>query len=101
MNYTTDQIKTEEFLRKCYEHSDFIHQGRTAPVVITTVQLEFYNMQITEVLKVISENLKQLEEPAHPHDSDQIVWSVWCQRNGDKYVIQAKTKLVDKSTCKS
>ena len=100
MNYTTDDIKTEEFLRKCYEHSDCIHQGRTAGVAITSVQLDFYNTNIADVLKIFSEFLRTLEGPAHPYDPDQIAWSVWCQRDGDKYVIKAKSKLVDNPTCK-
>lgn len=100
MNYTTDDIKTEEFLRKCYKYSDRIHQGCTAGVAITRVQLDFYNTNITEVLKIFSEYLRTLEGLAHPYDPDQIVWSVWCQRDGDKYVIKAKSKLVDNPTCK-
>lgn len=100
MNYSTDDIKNEELLRKCHEYSDRIHQGCTAAVAITSNQLDFYNTNITQVLQIFSENLRVLEGPAHPYDPDQIVWSVWCQRKGDKYAIKAKSKLVDNPTCK-
>jgi len=94
MTATIEDIKVDEFLRKCYEHSDSIHQGRTAPVTIPSVQLEFYGKEIKEVLEIFQWFLTQAEGPAHPHDSHQVVWSVWCQRKGQSYQIHAKTKLI-------
>ena len=92
---TIEDIKADEFLRKCFEHSDCIHQGRTAPVTITSVQLEFYDKDIKEVLEIFNYFLNTAEGPAHPYDPHHVVWSVWCQRNGHSYKIHAKSKVVD------
>ena len=99
MTATIEDIKADEFLRKCFEHSDCIYQGRTAPVTITSVQLEFYGKEISEVLQIFTYFLNQAQGPAHPYDPHHVVWSVWCQRNGQSYKIQAKSKLVDNLEC--
>ena len=93
------ETKAQELFRKCYEHSDAIHQGRQARVVMTELHLKFYNVEINEVLKIFSEALLILEGPAHPHDPHQVVWSTWCQRDGENYLISAKSKLVDNPNC--
>ena len=67
MNYTTEDLKAEEFLTKCWELSDTIFHSKTEKTVtITSCQLQFYGKTITEVMQMFSCVLAQLQGPDHP-----------------------------------
>jgi len=95
MNYTTEDLKAEEFLTKCYELSDTIFHSKTEKTVtITSYQLQFYGKTITEVMQMFSSFLEQLQGPDHPEDPGHWSWKVWATRtNSEQYKLTFRQRL--------
>ena len=92
MNLTEQQLKLQEFDRKCFELSDKIHQSNLRKITITTCQLNFYGLTIHEVMNSFLEVLKCLEGPAGPDDTP-FEWHVYATKRGDKYQLKFTLRL--------
>ena len=93
INYTTEDIKAEEFLTKCYELSDKIHQTNLRAITITECQLAFYGKTVTEVMSMFKSYLTTLDGPTHPDDLP-LTWKVYADKVGDKYRLKFSHQLV-------
>ena len=90
---TTDQIKAEEFLTKCYELSDKIHQTNLRSITITECQLAFYGKTVVEVMNMFKSYLTTLDGATHPDDIP-LTWKVYADKVGDKYRLKFSHQLV-------
>jgi hypothetical protein len=86
------QLKADEFQRRVYEISDEIVQGKVKSVTLSEVQLEFYEVELTVVMKTFLSFLEQLQGPTHPEDQ-QMIWKVYADKHGDKYRLKFTQRL--------
>ena len=93
MNLTAEDIKSEEFLTKCYEISSRISTGNTRSVTITTCQLQFYGKTITDVMQMFKSFLTTMEGPADAEDYVPFTWHVYANKHGDKYQLKFTCRL--------
>ena len=96
INYTTEDIKSEEFLTKCFELSDKIRQTNLQAITITECQLAFYSKTVTEVMTMFKSYLQQLDGPTHSEDLP-LTWKVYADKVGDKYRLKFSHQLVLKA----
>jgi hypothetical protein len=94
MNYTSEDIKCEEFLTKCYELSDKIATTNTRSVTITTCQLQFYGKTITDVMQMFKSFLTTMDGPTDAEDYVPFTWHVYANKVGDKYQLKFIHRLV-------
>ena len=94
INYTTEDLKSEEFLTKCFQLGDKIHQTNLRAVTITQCQLAFYGKTITEVMAMFKSYLTTLDGPTHPDDL-QLTWKVYADKVSEgKYRLKFSHQLV-------
>ena len=91
MNLTEQQLKLQEFDRKCFELSDKIHQSNLRKITITTCQLNFYGLTIHEVMNSFLEYLDQLQD--QPHPETPFTWHVYATKRGDKFQLKFTCRL--------
>jgi len=91
---TTNEIKAEEFLSKCYEISEKISTSNTRSVTITTCQLLFYGKTITDVMQMFKSFLTTMDGPTDAEDYVPFTWKVYADKVGDKYRLKFSHQLV-------
>ena len=93
MNLTTEDIKAEEFMTKCYELSDtIVNADKNISVTITECQLTFYGKTITDVMTMFRAFLENAAGPTHPDDVP-FTWHVYANKQGDKYQLKFIQRL--------
>jgi hypothetical protein len=88
MNLTTEDIKAEEFMTKCYELSDkIVNADKNITVTITECQLTFYSKSIAEVMQMFKAFLENATGPDEFQDIPY-TWNVYANKCGDKYQLK-------------
>ena len=94
MNPTIEDIKSEEFMTKCYELSDtIVNANKNLSVTITECQLQFYGKTINEVMLMFRAFLENCEGPTHPDDVP-FEWHVYANKvSTEKYQLKFIQRL--------
>ena len=93
MNLTTEDIKAEEFMTKCYELSDtIVNADKNISVTITECQLTFYGKTITDVMTMFKAFLDNATVPTEWQDVPS-EWRVYANKQGDKYQLKFRQRL--------
>ena len=93
MNPTIEDIKSEEFMTKCYELSDtIVNSDKNISVTITECQLTFYGKTITDVMQMFKAFLENATGPDEFQDVP-FTWHVYANKYGDKYQLKFIQRL--------
>ena len=89
------QLKADEFQSRAYELCNDIHQHKIKSITLTEMQLEFYGVQLIEVMRTFLSFLEQLQSQPELnwYEDTPFTWHVYADKHKDGYKLKFIQRL--------